>query len=349
MTDDGSLHVLGDTGARLSRIGLGALMLGPYGNNDRHECRRIIHKALDTGINVIDTADGYSEGESEVIVGDAIADRRERVFLATKVGMRVPGLGPEAGGTSRRWIVQAVEASLRRLRTDHIDLYQLHSYDPATPIDETLDALTQLVADGKVLFVGSSNFAVDRLIEAQWAAERSGHVRLVSEQLQYSLLDRRAERGALPVCLRYGIGVLAWSPLHGGWLTDRAAAMGRPTTSSARVQRVPRHYDPSALGNREKRAVVDQLAALAAELGITLVQLALAFCTSHAAVTTALVGAATLDEVDDALPALTTELDDGVLDRLDELVAPGAMVGFDYQTPSDWQAVPRLRRTDFAS
>src|SRR5919109_5555162 len=215
------LRSLGRTGVRVSPLCVGAMMFGAWGNPDHGESIRIIHGALDAGINFIDTADVYSRGESEEIVGKALADgKREQVVLATKVHGRM-GDGPNQQGNSRRWIMRAVEGSLRRLGTDWIDLYQVHRPDPATDVDETLGALSDLVHQGKVRYIGSSTFPASQIVEAQWVAERRYRERFVCEQPPYSMLVRGIEAEVLPTCQAYGMGVIPWSPLAGGWLSGR--------------------------------------------------------------------------------------------------------------------------------
>src|SRR4051812_23662421 len=208
---------LGTTGIQVSRYCLGAMMLGAWGNRDHDDCVRIIHTALDAGINFVDTADVYSAGESEEIVGKALKGRRDDVVLATKFHAPM-GDDPNMKGNSRRWIVREVENSLRRLQTDWIDLYQVHRPDPSADIDETLGALSDLVHQGKVRYLGSSTFPAEAIVEAQWVAERRGRERFVCEQPPYSILARGIEAAVLPAVRRYGMGAIVWSPLAGGWL-----------------------------------------------------------------------------------------------------------------------------------
>ena len=215
------LRTLGRTGVKVSPLCLGAMMFGAWGETDHDECIRIIHRALDAGINFIDTADVYSRGESERIVGKALAGgRRDHVVLATKVHGKM-GDDPNQFGNTRRWITHEVENSLQRLGTDWIDLYQIHRPEPDTDIDETLGALTDLVRAGKIRSIGSSTFPPSAIVEAQWAAERRNRERFVCEQPPYSMLVRGIEADVLPTCARYGMGVLSWSPLAGGWLSGR--------------------------------------------------------------------------------------------------------------------------------
>src|SRR5271155_486267 len=237
---------LGSTGVSVSPLCLGAMMFGAWGNTDHEDSIAIIHRALDAGINFIDTADVYSRGESEEIVGKALADgRRDSVVLATKVHGKMHDDDRNQFGNSRRWIVEEVENSLRRLKTDHIDLYQVHRPEPDTDIDETLGALSDLVRAGKVRYIGSSTFPACRIVEAQWVAERRGRERFVCEQPPYSLLTRGIEADVLPVCQQYGMGVIPWSPLAGGWLSGRYSADGDSPSASRRAQMLPQRYDMS--------------------------------------------------------------------------------------------------------
>ncbi len=315
------VRVLGRTGVEVSSLCLGAMMFGQWGNPDHEDSIRVIHAALDAGINFVDTADVYSGGESEEIVGKALVGRRDDVVLATKFHWRM-GEGPNRGGNSRRWIVREVEASLRRLQTDHIDLYQVHRPDPSCDVDETLGALTDLVRAGKIRYFGTSTFPAYQLVEAQWTAERRGRERPVAEQPPYSLVARGIEADVLPVCQRYGIGVLSWSPLAGGWLTGRYRK-GRELPTSTRRDRVRWRYDMSLPENQHKLEVVDSLALLAEEVGVSLIQLAIAFVLRHPAVTSAIIGPRTMEQLESQLPAAELRLDDALLDRIDELVPPG--------------------------
>ncbi len=319
------LRALGRTGVKVSCLCLGAMMFGEWGNPDHEDGVRIIHRALDAGINFVDTADVYSRGESEEIVGKALAGgRRDRVVLATKVHGTM-GEDPNQFGNSRRWIIREVEDSLRRLRTDWIDLYQIHRPEPGTDIEETLGALSDLVHAGKVRYIGSSTFPASMLVEAQWAAERRNLERFACEQPPYSILARGIEADVLPTCQRYGVGVIPWSPLAGGWLTGRYRA-GAELPSSLRAQRVPGRFDMSLPANQRKLELVTQLADLADEAGISLIQLALAFVLRHPAVTAAIIGPRTLEHLESQLGAADVTLSIEVLDRIDALVAPGTNV-----------------------
>ncbi len=316
------LRTLGRTGVKVSPLCLGAMMFGPWGNTDREECIRIIHRALDAGINFIDTADVYSRGESEEIVGDALqGGRREHVVLATKVHGTM-GDDPNQFGNSRRWIVREVEDSLRRLKTDWIDLYQIHRPEADTDIDETLGALSDLVHAGKVRYIGSSTFPASQIVEAQWTAHQRGRERFVSEQPPYSILVRAVEDDVLPTCRRYGMGVIPWSPLAGGWLTGRYR-LGADVPDSNRARLVPHRYDMSLPGNQRKLEAADALAKLADEAGVTLIEMALAFVVRHPAVTAAIIGPRTMEHLESQLPAADVSLSDEVLDRIDEIVPPG--------------------------
>jgi aryl-alcohol dehydrogenase-like predicted oxidoreductase len=316
---------LGRTGIQVTPLCLGAMMLGAFGNADHDDAIRIIHRALDAGINFIDTADFYSAGESEEIVGHALAGgRRDDVVLATKVGLPF-GTDPNHRGASRRWITRAVEDSLRRLQTDWIDLYQVHRLDPATDVDETLGVLSDLVRAGKIRAFGASTVAPSEIVEAQWLAERRGRERFRSEQPPYSILTRAVEYDVLPTCLRHGLGVLAYSPLAGGWLSGRyrkGQAIDGPG-SAVRRARFADRYDVTAPANAAKLDAADALAALADEAGISLIQMAIAFVVRHPAVTSAIVGPRTIEHLEAYLAADGVQLSDDVLDRIDAIVPPG--------------------------
>jgi aryl-alcohol dehydrogenase (NADP+) len=311
-------RILGRSGIRVSRFGLGTMVLGAWGNTDRESCTRIIHRALDAGINLVDTADVYAAGESEEIVGDALRGRRDDVVLATKFHNPM-GDDPNRRGNSRRWINRAVEESLRRLQTDRIDLYQVHRPDPATDLAETVDALTDLVRAGKILAWGTSTFPADELVEACWVADRRGVAAPHSEQPPYSILCRGIERDVLPVCRRHGIGVIVWSPLSGGWLTGKYRR-GVAAPSDSRASTNPDHFD---VGNEAKFDAVEQLAAIADAAGVRLTELALAWAVEHPDVTSALIGPRTDAQLDELLAAAELVLDPDTLDAIDAVVAPG--------------------------
>jgi aryl-alcohol dehydrogenase-like predicted oxidoreductase len=319
---------LGRTGISVSQMCLGAMMFGAFGNSDHDDVVQIIHKALDAGINFIDTADGYSAGESEEILGQALAGgRRESVVLAVKFGVPFGDDDPNHRGASRRWITEAVEGSLRRLQTDWIDLYQVGVPDPGTDIDETLGALSDLVRAGKIRSFGASKVPASQIVEAQWTAERRGHGRFRTEQPPYSLLTRAIEYDLLPACLRHGMGVMAYSPLAGGWLSGRyrkGVQVSGP--GSAGRARLSGNYDSANPANAAKLDAADALGALADEAGLTLVQMAVAFVVRHPAVTSAIIGPRTMQHLDGYLAADGIELTSDVLDRIDQIVPPGVTI-----------------------
>ncbi|MBN6040204.1 aldo/keto reductase [Amycolatopsis sp. 195334CR] len=323
---------LGRTGIQVSAFTLGTMMFGPYGNPDPGACARIVHRALDGGINTIDTADVYGgEGLAERIVGKALRGRRDDVVLATKVNGPM-GPGPNQRGSSRRWIVTAAEASLRRLGVDHLDLYQVHHPDPGTDVEETLGALTDLLRAGKVRAIGHSSLPPSEIVEAQWVAERRGLARFRSEQPHYSILNRGIEREVLPVCARYGLGVLVWSPLAMGLLSGRLRRNGTETASAGRLHWAPRH-----MTDERKLDAVEALVPVAEEAGLSLPHLALGFVTAHPSVTSAIIGPRTEEQLDDLLAGAGTVLGDDVLDRIDEIVPPGTDLGpvdVAYEPPS---------------
>ena len=312
-------RILGGTGISVSEYALGAMMFGAWGNPDHDDSVRIIHAALDAGINFVDTADIYSSGESEEIVGKALkgGSRRDGVVLATKFHHPM-GEDPNTGGNSRRWIVRAVEDSLRRLGTDYLDLYQVHRPDPDTDIDETLAALTDLVRSGKVRAIGSSTFPADLIVEAQWASERRGHARFRTEQPPYSILARGIEADVLPAAQRYGMGVLTWGPLGAGWLSGRDVTQGTGRSALERAK-----FDTTVPENARKLEAVAELKKLAADAGLPLTHLALAFVRAHPAVTSVIIGPRTADQLTDLLAGADAVLDDAILDRIDKIVPPG--------------------------
>ncbi|MEE6258602.1 aldo/keto reductase [Plantactinospora sonchi] len=337
-------RILGGTGIEVSSYCLGTMMFGAIGNPDHDDCVRIVHAALDQGINVVDTADMYSAGESEEIVGKALRGRRDDVVLATKVHFPM-GEGRNRRGNSRRWIVTAVEESLRRLGTDRIDLYQVHRPDHNTDVEETLWVLNDLVTQGKIRAFGCSTFPPEEIVEAHHVAERRGLGRFRTEQPPYSILARGVETSVLPVCQRYGMGVLTWSPLAWGFLSGRYRK-GQPVDlSSGRPQLAPARFDPSLPVNAAKLEIVEQLVDLATGLGCTLPQLAVAFAVAHPAVSSVIIGPRTMEQLDDLLAGASLTLDDATLDRIDEIVPPGTDV---YQVDGAWRppvlADPNRRR-----
>jgi aryl-alcohol dehydrogenase-like predicted oxidoreductase len=330
-------RTLGRTGIKVSPYCLGAMMFGGRGNTDHEDCARIIHKALDAGINFIDTADAYSRGESEVIVGEALKGRRDNVVLATKAHLPM-GDDPNQRGNSRRWLVRALDDSLQRLQTDHVDLFQVHRPDPDTDVEETLSALTDLVRAGKVRNIGSSTFPASDIVEAQWAAERRGLERFRTEQPPYSILNRAIEREVLPACERYGMGTLVWSPLAQGLLTGRYRKGQQADTRRA-------SYGFRHLSDERRLDAVEQLIPLAEDAGMPLTHLAMAFAITNPGVTSAIIGPRTMEHLDDLLAGAETTLTDEILDRIDAIVPPGTDVGtldMAYNPPAIQQ--PRLRR-----
>jgi aryl-alcohol dehydrogenase-like predicted oxidoreductase len=318
------LHSLGRTGIEVSPLCLGAMMFGAWGNPDHDESIRIIHRALDAGINFIDSADVYSQGESELIVGKALSSiDRSRVVVATKVHGNM-GDDPNAQGNSRRWIIAECDNSLRRLGLDYIDLYQIHRPDESVDIDETLGALSDLVHAGKIRSFGSSTFPAEQIVEAQWVAERRGRERFRTEQPPYSILVRGIERDVLPIAQSYGMGVIPWSPLAGGWLSGKFGA-GKENVSR-RAERLPARYDMSLAANQRKLEIVTTLSTLADEAGLTIIELALAFVLEHPAISAAIIGPRTMEQLESQLSAPEIQLEPAVLDRIDEIVPPGTNV-----------------------
>ncbi len=315
-------RTLGGTGIEVSVHCLGAMMFGSVGNPDHDDCVRIIHAALDHGINFVDTADMYSAGESEEIVGKALEGRRDDIVLATKVHFPV-GDGPNLGGNSRRWIVREVEESLRRLRTDWIDLYQIHRPDHTTDIEETLSVLTDLVRAGKIHAFGCSTFPAEDIVEAHHVASARGLHRFRTEQPPYSMIGRGVERSLLPTCRRLGMGVLTWSPLAAGFLSGKIRPGEPVDLDTGRAALYPGRFDPSIPANAAKFEALGKLLELAADIGTTLPELAVAFSASHPAVTSVIIGPRTMDQLEAAVKGAGLTLDDATLDRIDEIVPPG--------------------------
>jgi aryl-alcohol dehydrogenase-like predicted oxidoreductase len=335
-------RTLGRTGIKVSPYCLGAMNFGFVANADHDDAIRIIHKALDAGINFVDTADYYSRGESEEIVGKALKGRRENIVLATKAHLPM-GEDPNQQGNSRRWLVRAVEDSLRRLQTDHIDLFQIHRPSPETDIEETLAALTDLQRAGKIRAIGSSTFPASEIVEAQWVAEKRGLARFRSEQPPYSILHRSIEREVLPACQRYGMGAIVWSPLGGGLLTGRYRK-GQEAATPAGSQRLK--FAPRQMTDERALVAIEQLVPLAAETGLSLTHLALAFVMAHPGVTSAIIGPRTMEQLDDLLAGVEVTLDDPMLDRIDTIVPPGTDAGLlvaSYNPPAISQADLRRR------
>ena len=339
------MRTLGRTGVKVSPLCLGAMMFGAWGNTDHDDSIRIIHRALDAGINFLDTADVYSGGESEEIVGKALRGRRENVVLATKAYAPM-GDDPNFMGSSRRWITMEVENSLRRLGTDWIDLYQIHRYDPSVDLDETLGALTDLVRAGKIRYFGSSTYPAAQIVEAQWIAERRQRERFVCEQPPYSILVRGIEGEVLPACEKYGMAVIPWSPLAGGWLTGRYRK-GQDMPDSSRSQRAPARYDLSDPGNAAKLDAAEELAQLAESAGISMIDMALGFVLAHPAVTAPIIGPRTMEQLESQLGAAEQPLSSDVLDQIDKIVPPGttlAKADAGWESPALTNAKLRRRR-----
>lgn len=310
---------LGTRGPRVSRFGLGTMSL--LTSQSPAEAANLVHQALDAGINLIDTADVYDNGAVEEALGLALRGRRDKVVLATKLGLPMNGDSQRSGG-SRRWIVTAVEDSLRRLGTDYIDLYQLHRPDPKTPIEETVAAFDELVQAGKIRFAGSSVFPAELIVQAQWAAEKLGAAPFVSEQAPYSIFVRGIERAVLPVCRQYGIGTLVWSPLNGGWLTGKYQR-GKPVPGDSRAA----SGNPFVRADDERKLErVEALSGLADAAGLSLSQMSLAWVLEHPAVTSVLLGPRTPEQLEQLLTADGVVLSPDLLDAIDEVVAPGENV-----------------------
>jgi aryl-alcohol dehydrogenase-like predicted oxidoreductase len=317
-------RVLGGTGIEVSAHCLGTMMFGAVGNPDHDDCVRIIHNALDQGINFVDTADMYSGGESEEIVGKALKGRRDDIVLATKVHFAVgDDEGLNRSGNSRRWIIKEVEQSLKRLQTDWIDLYQIHRPDYNTDIEETLSALTDLVRQGKIRAFGSSTFPAEEIVEAHQVSERRALGRFRTEQPPYSILARGIEASVLPVCQRYGMGVLVWSPLAFGFLSGKFRKNQAVDFSAGRPALRPEQFDPSIPRNAAKLDAVEKLIEVADGIGCTLPELAIAFTIAHPGVTSAIIGPRTMEQLESALKGASLVLDDATLDRIDEIVPPG--------------------------
>ncbi|HEX9298950.1 MAG TPA: aldo/keto reductase [Actinomycetota bacterium] len=341
-------RTLGTTGVRVSTHCLGAMMFGSWGNTDVDACVRMVHEALDAGINFVDTADVYSAGESEQIVAKALAGRRDEVVLASKVHGRM-GVGQNEQGNSRLWITREVESSLRRLGTDHIDLYQIHRPEPETAIDETLGVLTDLQRAGKIRYFGSSTFPGWQLEEAAWVAERIGSSRFRTEQPPYSIFVRQIEFDVLPVTDRLGMGVLVWSPLCRGWLTGRYRREAFDHSPEARAARVSGRgmgwqFDESRPEIQRKLDLVEELAKLAAEAGVTMTHMAIAFTLAHPAVTSAIIGPRTPEQLTDLLSGADVRLEPAILDTIDELVAPGTLVDLNDRGFDPWWLEAGARR-----
>jgi aryl-alcohol dehydrogenase-like predicted oxidoreductase len=337
---------LGRSGLRVSTLTLGTMTFGGRGNfakvgdTDVAGARRQIDMALDAGVNLIDTADVYSAGASEEIVGEVLEGRRERVLIATKARMRM-GDGPNDGGLSRHHLIASVEASLRRLRTDHIDLYQVHEWDGQTPLEETLETLDTLVRAGKLRYVGCSNYAGWQLLKALGISDRRGIERFVSQQIHYSLQAREAEYELLPASVDQGLGILVWSPLAGGLLSGKYRR-GEPQPEGRQLSGwgEPPVRDEDALYD-----VVDVLVEVAEELDATPAQVALAWLLTRPAVSSVIVGARTDAHLEDNLAAADVQLTADQRARLDEVSAPPLIYPYWHQART---ASDRLSPADLA-
>jgi aryl-alcohol dehydrogenase-like predicted oxidoreductase len=337
-------RVLGQTGVRVSSLALGAMNFGSMGRTTQDDATGIVHAALDAGVNLIDTADIYSNGESEEMVGKAIAGRRDDLVLATKAALPMGDERNHLGG-SRRWLVRELDSSLRRLDVDHVDLYQIHRWDPSVSDEETLSALTDLQRAGKIRYFGSSTFPAYRIVQAQWASRELHLGRYVTEQPNYSILQRGVETHVLPVTEEYGMGVLVWGPLASGWLSGAIRAGQETRTNRAGL--MAQRFDASHPANRAKLDAVESLVKLADEAGLTLIQLGLGFVTAHPGVTSALIGPRTLDHLHSQLAAADTELSDDVLDAIDDIVAPGTDLAAHEKNDAPPALLdPSLRRRD---
>ena len=339
------MRVLGRSGVSMSKLCFGAGMFGYFGNADARDCARMVDRALDSGINYFDTSDVYSHGESESILGKALKGKRDEVVLATKFSLPMSD-NPNHRGNSRRWIMHEVEASLRRLDTDYIDLYQVHRPDVTADIDETLGALSDLVRSGKVRLLGSSTFPAEQIVEAQWVAESRNRERFRVEQPPYSIFARRIEADVLPTCQRYGMGVVVWSPLAQGWLTGKWRRDAPPNDTN-RQKLQPHLFDMSRDDNQRKLDLIERLDGVAREAGMSLMHMAIAFTCAHPAVTSAIIGPRTLEQLDGLLEGAALELGDDVLDAIDEIVAPGTTVSHDddgYVAPETADKSQRRRR-----
>jgi aryl-alcohol dehydrogenase-like predicted oxidoreductase len=342
-------RILGKTGMSVSALCLGVMMLGKWGTTDMDECVQLIHTALDGGINFIDTADVYSAGESEVILGKALSGGlRDDVILTSKCyysilqGPHEPNPTINRAGASRRHIVRSCEDSLRRLGTDWIDLYLIHRPDPTTDVDETLSALSDLQRQGKIRAFGTSTYPAEEIVEAQWVADRRGHIKFRCEQPPYSIFTRGIERDVLPVIERYGMGAMVWSPMAGGWLSGRYRRETGVDMTRGRASRTPARFDPALPGNARKLDVIEELVPMAAEAGILMAHLALAFTLEHPAVTSAIIGPRNVKQLNGLLGADQVRLDPAILDRIDELVPPGTTLN---TADEGWEPLP-LRRPE---
>lgn len=338
-------RTLGRTGMQVSPLCLGTMMFGAWGASGPDACARIVRRAMDAGINFIDTADMYAYGESEELLGRALVGHRDEVILATKFGNPMSPAPNHAGG-SRRWIRRSVEDSLRRLQTDWIDLYQVHRPDHLTDIDETLGALSDLVREGKIRAFGTSTFPAELLVETAWTARSRNREMISTEQPPYSILARGIEGDVLPTCQRLELGVMVWAPLNRGWLSGKYVR-GSDAADDSRAKRQSDHFDFGTPWAERKLDAIDRLRPLAQQAGCSLVHLALAFTIAHPAVTATIVGPRTVEQLDSMLGAENVGLDDDVLDRIDEIVPPGTTINpvdRGYEPPAVADRSARRRR-----
>ena len=306
---------MGHTGVKVSAIGLGTNSFG--GRAERATSIAILHRAIEAGINLIDTANIYTQTVSETIIGEGLRGRRHQVVLATKGGMKT-GDGPNDGGSSRYHLLREFEGSLRRLQTDYVDLYQIHTWDAETPLEDTLRTLDDLVRSGKVRYVGASNYAAWQLTKALWVSERRGFVRFETVQPAYSLAERAVERELVPLCRDQRIGLIAYFPLAGGILTGKYRK-GQAPPKGSRAQTQPqfaKRISDQAL------QLAEDVAALASEVHCTPSQLALAWLIRQPAVCSAIAGATSVAQLDENLGALDVNLSEDVMRRLDEISRP---------------------------
>lgn len=320
---------LGRTGVKVSELCLGCMMFG--GRTEEADSLGIIDRAIDAGINFLDTANVYSRGRSEEVVGRALKrnGKRDSIVLATKVHGRMDDDDPNAAGNHRRHIIEQCEASLRRLQTDHIDLYQIHRPDSQIPIDETLRALDDLIRAGKVLYAGTSTFAAWQVVESLWASKELGLNRFVTEQPPYHLLDRRIERELIPVARTYGLALIPWSPLAGGFLTGKYRR-GEQSPEDSRYGLEPRRLGRNHFVE-EAFDVLDVVEAIAKEKGCTPGQVALAWCKDQPDITSPIIGPRTMEQLEDNLGAVEVEITDDDRGRLDEVAPPGRAMVFYYE------------------
>ena len=327
-------RLLGRTGVRVSAFSLGSMMFGSDGNGDPDDCIRIIHRALEAVVNLLDTADVYSQGQAEEIIGRAMRHRREDIVLATKLWAPM-GPDPNERGASRLWIMREVEASLKRLGTDYIDLYQVHRPDLDTDLDHTISALTDLVRQGKIRYFGTSTFPAWQMTEAQWISRSKNLEYFSTEQAPYSIFVRGVELDVLPVAQRYKLGVIAWSPLAGGWLTGKYRKGAVPGSETRAITskkwegvnpQIPQRYDFERPGNQRKLSLLGQLVEIANEAGISVTHMAMAFCLAHPSITSAIMGPRTLPQLEDLLSGVDVRLDEDALEAIDECVRPGTVV-----------------------